>query len=138
MIQTAIHEPRVVPKRKASSMKRRVAIIGTGWVGASVAISTLHLGAVDELLLSDVRGAVAEGEAMDLAHGASFYSSATVRTASIEECADADAVVISSGRGGRPNESRDLLRDNASIIKEIGRKLAGCRGAIVMVTNSVD
>jgi L-lactate dehydrogenase len=53
-------------------MKRRVAIIGTGWVGSSVAISTLHSGVADELLLHDAREAVAEGEAMDLAHGASF------------------------------------------------------------------
>jgi malate/lactate dehydrogenase len=47
-------------------MKRRVAIIGTGWVGSSVAISTLHSGVVDELLLYDVREAVAEGEAIGL------------------------------------------------------------------------
>jgi malate/lactate dehydrogenase len=41
-------------------MRRRVAIIGTGWVGSSVAISTLHLGVADELLLYDVREPVAE------------------------------------------------------------------------------
>ena len=120
-------------------MKRRVAIIGTGWVGASVAISTLHSGIADELLLNDQRGDVAEGEAMDLAHGASLYASATVRTASIEEMVDADAVVVSAGRGGRPNESRlDLLRDNASIIRDIGRRLRGSTGIIVVVTNPVD
>lgn len=120
-------------------MKRRVAIIGTGWVGSSVAISTLHSGIVDDLLLSDLNMDVAEGEAMDLAHGASFYSTAAVRTATIEEIADADAIVISAGRGGRPGESRlDLLRDNAKIIQELGRRLAGCRGIIVMVTNPVD
>jgi L-lactate dehydrogenase len=120
-------------------MKRRVAIIGTGWVGASVAISTLHSGIADELLLNDQRGDVAEGEAMDLAHGASLYASATVRTASIEEMVDADAVVVSAGRGGRPNESRlDLLRDNTSIIRDIGRRLRGSTGIIVVVTNPVD
>jgi L-lactate dehydrogenase len=120
-------------------MKRRVAIIGTGWVGASVAISTLHSGIADELLLNDQRGDVAEGEAMDLAHGASLYASATVRTASIEEMVEADAVVVSAGRGGRPNESRlDLLRDNASIIRDIGQRLRGSTGIIVMVTNPVD
>ena len=53
-------------------MKRSVAIIGTRWVGASVAISTLHSGVADELLLNDVREELAEGEAMDLAHGAAF------------------------------------------------------------------
>jgi L-lactate dehydrogenase len=120
-------------------MKRTVAIIGTGWVGSSVAISTLHSGIADELLLHDMNTDVAEGEAMDLSHGSSFYPAATVRTASIEEAAGADAIVISAGRNGRPGESRlDLLRDNAEIIKGIGRKLAGCRGIIVMVTNPVD
>ena len=43
-------------------MKRQVAIIGTGWVGASVAISTLQTGVVDELLLHDLREEVAEGD----------------------------------------------------------------------------
>jgi L-lactate dehydrogenase len=104
-----------------------------------VAISTLHSGAADELLLNDMRSEIAEGEAMDLAHGASFYPSAKVRTAAVEEMVDADAVVVTAGRNGRPNESRlDLLRDNAAIIRDLGRRLAGCRGVIVMVTNPVD
>jgi L-lactate dehydrogenase len=120
-------------------MKRRVAIIGTGWVGASVAISTLHQGIADEVLLHDVRREVAEGEAMDLAHGASFYPSANVRAASLEEVASADAIVVAAGRGGRPGESRlELLRENARIISEMGRAMAGARGIIVMVTNPVD
>ena len=120
-------------------MKRRVAIIGTGWVGASVAISTLHSGVVDELLLNDARTEVAEGEAMDLSHGATFYAPATVRTAPVEEMAAADVVVVAAGRGGKPGESRlDLLRDNAAVARDIGRRLRGCRGTIVMVTNPVD
>ena len=120
-------------------MKRRVAIIGTGWVGSSVAISTLHSGVADELLLHDVRQEVAEGEAMDLAHGASFYPPAIVRTTSIEEMADADAVIVAAGRGGRPGESRlALLRENAAVIRDIAQKLRNCRGTIVIVTNPVD
>ena len=110
-----------------------------GWVGASVAISTLHHGVADELLLDDVRHNVAEGEAMDLAHGASFYSPAIVRIASIEEMGNADAIVIAAGRGGRPGESRlDLLRENATVVKTIGEKLRGFSGTLVMVTNPVD
>jgi L-lactate dehydrogenase len=120
-------------------MKRRVAVIGLGWVGSSVAISALHSGAADELLLHDRRSEVAEGEAMDLAHGASFYPPAAVRTAAVEEMADADAVVITAGRGGRPDESRlELLKDNAEIIRQLGRRLAGCRGIVVIVSNPVD
>ena len=51
-----------------------VGVVGTGWVGASVAISTLHGGFASELLLADVRHEVAEGEAIDLAKGDSLYT----------------------------------------------------------------
>jgi len=120
-------------------MKRRIAIIGTGWVGASVAISTLHSGVADELLVDDIRKDVAEGEAMDLAQGAAFYPSAIVRTATIREMNDTDVIVVSAGRGGRPGESRlELLRDNVAVIRTIGEQLRDYRGTIVMVTNPVD
>lgn len=120
-------------------MNRTVSIIGTGWVGTSVAISTLHSGAADELWLHDLNGAVAEGEAMDLAHGAAFYPDCQVRTARIDEMRASQVVVVAAGRGGRPNETRlDLLRDNARIVADIGRALAGFDGTIVMVTNPVD
>jgi L-lactate dehydrogenase len=120
-------------------MNRTVSIIGTGWVGTSVAISTLHSGAADELWLHDLNGATAEGEAMDLTHGAAFYPDCQVRTATIDEMRRSQVVVVAAGRGGRPNETRlDLLRDNARIVADIGRALAGFEGTIVMVTNPVD
>ena len=120
-------------------MQGKVGIIGMGWVGSSVAISTLHAGAARELLLNDVRKDVAEGDAMDLAHGAMFYPSASVRTADIEEMVDCEVVVITAGRGGKPDESRlDLLRENARLIADIGSRLSDCRGVLVVVTNPVD
>lgn len=120
-------------------MNAAVGIIGIGWVGASVAISALHAGVASELLLSDVRADVAEGEAMDLAHGASFYPAATVRAAFVEEMIDTDAVVIAAGRGGKPGESRlELLRDNAKAVRDIGVRLRGYRGLVIVVTNPVD
>ncbi len=120
-------------------MKRSVGIIGTGWVGSSVAICTLHSGAVDELLLNDLKLELAEGEAMDLAHGASYYPTAAVRAATVAEMLDTDALVIAAGRGGRPGESRlALLRENTIRIKQIGEQLTSYRGIIVMVTNPVD
>jgi L-lactate dehydrogenase len=120
-------------------MKRRVGIIGLGRVGASVAISTLISGVADELLLNDMRTEVAEAEAMDMAHGESFYPAATVIAASIEDMFESDAIVVSAGRAGRPDESRlDLLRDNANVVGAIGHKLKGYRGTIVVISNPVD
>lgn len=116
-----------------------VGIVGTGWVGSSVAISVLHGGVANELLLADQRGEVAEGEAMDLAHGASFYPAARVRAAALDEMRSTDAVVVAAGRGGSPGETRlDLLRENARVVREIGEGLRGYGGIIVMVTNPVD
>ncbi|HST58119.1 MAG TPA: L-lactate dehydrogenase [Longimicrobium sp.] len=121
------------------AVRTSVGVIGLGWVGTSVAISTLHAGVAGEVLLNDVRTDVAEGEAMDMAHGASFYPAATVRTARIEEMAECDAVVIAAGRGGKAGETRlDLLRDNAATIRTIGERLRGARGLLIVVTNPVD
>jgi L-lactate dehydrogenase len=118
---------------------RKIGLIGTGWVGASVAISTLHAGLATALLLADARPAVAEGEAMDLAQGAAYYPSAEVRAASMAEIAEADVVVVAAGRNGKPGQARlELLRDNASLVRELGRQLSGCPGTVVMVTNPVD
>src|SRR6187455_455941 len=116
-----------------------VGVVGTGWVGASVAISTLHGGFASELLLSDLRHEVAEGEAMDLAHGAAFYTTASVRAVAVDDMLDTDALVVAAGRGGKPNESHlDLLRDNARILRDLGTKLRGYRGLVIVVTNPVD
>ena len=54
---------------------------------------------------------------MDLAHGAAFYPSSTVRAVPLDEMFETDAVVIAAGRNGRPDESRlELLKDNVSAI----------------------
>jgi L-lactate dehydrogenase len=120
-------------------MRGTVGIIGTGWVGSSVAISTLHMGVANRLWLFDARKDIAEGEALDLAHGASFYPSAKVEAVGLDQIAQADAVVICAGRGGKPGESRlDLLRDNAAIARNIGQALATCQGLVVVVANPVD
>jgi L-lactate dehydrogenase len=117
----------------------RIGIIGTGWVGSSVAISLLHEGVARELLLNDAREGLAEGEAMDLAHGAPFYPAAVVRPAAVAEMRDCDAVVVAAGRNGKPGESRlDLLQENAAVVRALGRELRGHRGLLVMVSNPVD
>jgi L-lactate dehydrogenase len=117
----------------------RIGIIGTGWVGASVAISTLHAGIAQELLLHDLKADVAEGEAMDLSHGAAFYPSATVRTASLDEMRHTNAIIVAAGRGGRAGESRlDLLMDNARVVREVASQFREYSGTVIVVTNPVD
>lgn len=119
--------------------KNSIGIIGMGWVGTSVAISILHQGITEELLLNDIRSEIAEGEAMDLNHGSSFYPSAKVRACPIEDMVDCRAIVITAGRGGKPGETRlDLLRENAKIVAQIADQLKGFSGFLVVVANPVD
>ena len=122
-----------------SGMRNSIGIIGMGWVGTSVAISILHQGIAEELLLNDVRSEIAEGEAMDLNHGSSFYPSAQIRACSIEEMVHCRAIVITAGRGGKPGESRlDLLRENGRIVTQIASQLKGFSGFLIIVANPVD
>jgi L-lactate dehydrogenase len=117
----------------------QIGIIGTGWVGSSVAISTLHAGIAHELLLHDIKTEIADGEAMDLSHGSSFYPPASVRTATLDDMGNATAIVVAAGRGGRPGESRlDLLKENARVIRDLASAFRHFAGTVIVVTNPVD
>ena len=117
----------------------RIGIIGMGRVGASAAISVLHSGIAEELLVHDARLETAEGEAMDLMHGRSFLPPATVRVAALEEMADTRAIVIAAGKSGTATQSRlALARENAAIVRTLATGLRGYTGLVVLVTNPVD
>ena len=49
--------------------KRKIVLVGCGFVGMSMAYSFLNTGGIDELVLIDVDQEKAIGEAMDLQHG---------------------------------------------------------------------
>ncbi len=117
----------------------KIGVIGMGRVGTSVAVSLLQQGVARELLVHDLHVETAEGEVLDLAHGAAFYPAAQIRVAAVEDMLDGDAVVIAAGRNGRADETRlDLLRDNARVIGDLARQLARLRGLLVIVSNPVD
>ncbi len=124
---------------KSINMNTSIGIIGMGWVGTSVASSILHKGICRELFLNDLKMDLAEGEAMDFNHGSSFFSSANIKSAKIEEMINCQAIVITAGRGGRPNESRlDLLKENVKIVQSVSEKLKGFKGILIIVANPVD
>lgn len=116
-----------------------VGIIGMGWVGSSVAISLLHSGICEALLLHDIREEIAEGEVMDLNHGSPFLPSTHIACATIAEMLHCDAIVITAGRGGRPGETRlQLVEENVMVAHDISQKLKGYKGLLIIVANPVD
>jgi L-lactate dehydrogenase len=120
-------------------MKNSIGIIGMGWVGSSVAISLLHHGVCKELLLNDTREELAEGEAMDLNHGTSFFPSADIKAVAIRDMSECDAIVITAGKGGKDGQSRlELLSENLEVAKRISEELQSYNGILIIVANPVD
>lgn len=122
--------------------KRKIVLVGTGFVGMSMAYSLLNQGGINELVLVDVLKEKAEGEAMDLAHGISCApSDIKIKAGDYDECKDANIVVITAGLAQKPGQTRlELATANAKIMKEITENVvnSGFKGIFLVASNPVD
>ena len=122
--------------------KRKIVLIGTGFVGMSMAYSLLNQGGINELVLIDVLKEKAEGEAMDLAHGMPLApSKINIKAGDYDECKNANIVVITAGLNQKPGQTRlELAKANATIMKDITQKVvdSGFKGIFVVASNPVD
>ena len=123
--------------------KRKVVLVGTGFVGMSMAYALENQGGVNELVLIDVLKDKAIGEAMDLAHGIACAPSSRIeiKAGEYSECKDADIVVITAGIAQKPGQTRlELAKTNAGIMKDITEQVvaSGFKGIFVIATNPVD
>lgn len=122
----------------------KVAIIGGGGrVGSCAAFALQCSGIVKEIVLLDANQAAAEGEALDLLHGAAFCADQNISAGSYADCADADLICITAGLRRKPDESRlDLINRNVSLFSGILQSLkqAGMKkeAIIFVVSNPVD
>lgn len=121
---------------------RRVALIGTGFVGMSFAYALVNQGSIDELVLIDLNHEKAMSEAMDLNHGSSFAPGNTkVYAGTYDDCKYVDIVVITAGAAQKEGETRlDLTEKNTIIIKDITERIMrnGFDGLILVASNPVD
>lgn len=127
--------------RATNEHTTRVAVIGSGHVGATAAYALTISGAAREVVLIDKDRGRAEGEAMDLQHAAALARPVRVWAGDYADAARADIAVITAGVGGRPGETRlDLLGRNVVVVRECMRELlaAGFDGIVLMTTNPVD
>lgn len=125
--------------------KRKVILVGTGFVGMSMAYSILNQGnasGVNELVLIDVLKDKAIGEAMDLCHGLPCSPShMKIKAGEYNECKDADIVVITAGLSQKPGQTRlELSTANAKIMKDITEQVvaSGFKGIFLIASNPVD
>ena len=120
---------------------RKVAIIGCGFVGSSIAFSLMQRGLFTEMVLLDVDGAKAEGDAMDLSHGLPYIASMDIRAGTYDDIGDCALVVITAGVNQKQGETRlDLIGKNVAILKNIIPQITsrGFEGILLIVSNPVD
>ncbi len=120
----------------------KIAIIGAGSVGATIAYACLIRGVGDQVVLYDVNRAKVSAEVLDLNHGIQFTGSHPVEGSDDPAiCHGASVVVITAGAKQKPGQSRmDLAGANASILKSmLPALLKVAPDAIyLLVTNPVD
>ena len=120
---------------------KKVAIIGCGFVGSSIAFALMQKGQFNEIVLIDRTESKAEGEAQDLSHGLPYLSPVNIHAGRYEEIKDAAIVIVTAGSNQKPGETRlDLISRNAKITKSIVSELKriGMEGILLMVANPVD
>ena len=122
-------------------MNKKITIVGCGNVGATVTYTLSQNNLASELVLLDINHDKAEGEAMDIVHGAPFATPLKIYAGDYSDAAGSDIVIITSGIGRKPGQSRlELASVNAEMMKELAPKIAQyCPNAVyIIVTNPVD
>ncbi len=122
----------------------KVTIIGGGGrVGSNAAFALQCGGLVADIQILDANAELAEGEALDLMHGAATLADTRIYSGDYERAKDTDIFVITAGLRRKPDESRlDLINRNVSLFRQImdSIKLAGYKSdaQIFVVSNPVD
>ncbi|HEY1405613.1 MAG TPA: L-lactate dehydrogenase, partial [Spirochaetota bacterium] len=98
----------------------KVAIIGAGNVGATIAYTLVARKTVNSVSLIDINAERAIGEVLDISHGLAIAGNFELKAEGYEGIRDADIIVISAGRGRKPDETRlDLTKGNVKILESI-------------------
>lgn len=128
-------------KRRYTLGNRKVAIVGAGYVGSSIAYALALRDVAREIVLIDINQDKTDGEAKDIRHGMPAMGTADLYAGDYPDCADCDMIIITAGRGRKPGESRlDLTNDNVGIMRSVIDSIRQyyTRGVILIISNPVD
>jgi len=123
-------------------MRAKVSVIGAGMVGGTCAQRLAERGHSDVVLLDIVEG-LARGKALDIRESLPVVGSdaGVIGTASYDDVAGSDIVVITSGIARKPGMSReDLVLTNMKIVAGVCENVARVapESIVVVVTNPLD
>lgn len=120
---------------------RKVAIIGTGFVGSSIAYALSLRDIAREIVFIDVNTEKSVGEAWDIRHGLPAMGTANLYAGDYSDCAGCNLIIITAGRNRRPGETRlQLVDSNVQILRSVVDSIQPYyTGSVVLiVSNPVD
>jgi L-lactate dehydrogenase len=122
----------------------KVSIIGGGGlVGSSAAFALQCSGVVSSICLIDANKELAQGQALDLLHGASIVGGQRISAGDMSEVATSQVVIVTAGLRRKPDESRlDLINRNVELFLNLleQMKQGGLKESsyLLVVSNPVD
>ena len=122
-------------------MKKKVTIIGAGSVGSTTAFALLTRNVASEVVLIDINTEKALGEALDIKQATPFIDNCDIYAGSYRDAVDSDVVVITSGVGRKPGQTRlELVQTNVEIIQKISTEIVkyAPNAIYILVANPVD
>ena len=122
-------------------MNRKITVIGAGSVGATIAYTLVGQGLASDIVMIDINNDKAVAEAMDIYQATPFLHAANIKAGSYEDAEGSDIVIVASGVGRKPGQSRiDLAQTNVNILKSIAPEIVKYApdAIYVMVANPVD
>ena len=126
----------------ANARPSKLAVVGAGAVGSSLAYAALIRGSAREVALYDVAEAKVNAEVADLQHGTQFTPTNRVMGgADVEVVKDSSVVIITAGAKQKPGQTRlELAATNVDILKSMMPKLLeqAPNAIYVLVTNPCD
>lgn len=122
--------------------RKKIALIGAGNIGGTLAHLALTRGLGDVVIFDIVEG-LPQGKALDLAQCAPCegFDATVTGTNSYADLKGADVVIVTAGIARKPGMSRDdLLGINSKVMKSVGEGIkAKCPDAFVIcITNPLD
>ena len=119
----------------------KITVIGSGSVGSTIAYTLTVMGIASEIVMIDINGEKASGEALDIRQGTPFCNPATVYAGTYADAVNSDIVIITSGLARKPGQSRlDLAQVNVDMIKSVSANILryAPNATYVIVSNPVD
>lgn len=119
----------------------KITVIGSGSVGATISYTLTVMGIASEVVMIDINGEKALGEALDIKQGVPFCSPASVYAGTYEDAVNSDIVIITCGMARKAGQSRlDLAQVNVDIIKSVAKEIVKYApdATYLIVSNPVD